>query len=103
MLTVGYGDIAAKNTIECIFCIINMFICCGVYGYSLNLIGSILDQYSANNRNYQEKLRVINKYLWLKNISIDLRLKVKKFFEHKYYYDNIMSIDEENNILNQFP
>ena len=78
MLTVGYGDISARNTTEAIFCIINMFICCGVFAYSFNLIGNIIDQYSANNRKYQEKLRLVNKYLWYKKIGTELRLQVKK-------------------------
>ena len=73
-----------------------MFICCGVFAYSFNLIGSIIEQYSANNRIYQEKLRLVNKYLWAKNIDKELRLQVKMFFEHKYYYDTVMSIEEEN-------
>lgn len=38
-ITVGYGDIVPVNTNEMILCILTMLIACGVFGYSLNIIG----------------------------------------------------------------
>lgn len=41
MLTIGYGDIIAVNDIERIFTIIMACVTCGVFGYTINAIGTI--------------------------------------------------------------
>jgi hypothetical protein len=42
MLTLGYGDIVPITTLERIYVIIITFISCGVFGYTMNTIGSIV-------------------------------------------------------------
>lgn len=44
MVTVGYGDIYAVNIVERALCIIFMIIACGVFAYSLNRFGTILQE-----------------------------------------------------------
>ena len=44
MITVGYGDVLPANTYEKILCIFTMLIACGVFGYSLNVIGTIINE-----------------------------------------------------------
>jgi hypothetical protein len=41
MVTVGYGDISPKNKYEKIYTIIVTLISSGIFGYSMNTIGSI--------------------------------------------------------------
>lgn len=41
MLTIGYGDISATNDVERVFIIIIACLTCGVFGYSINAIGTI--------------------------------------------------------------
>lgn len=41
MTTIGYGDIVPTNVIETIVSIFSMIIACGVFGYTINSIGSI--------------------------------------------------------------
>ena len=48
MVTVGFGDILPRNPIEKLFCIIVIIIGCIVYGYSINTIGSILNDIFKN-------------------------------------------------------
>lgn len=45
MITVGYGDIVPSNNSEKILCIFTMLIACGVFGYSLNIIGVIINDF----------------------------------------------------------
>lgn len=45
MITVGYGDILPVNEYEMIACVIIMMIACGVFGYSLNVIGAIFSNF----------------------------------------------------------
>jgi hypothetical protein len=46
MVTVGYGDIAPTNNIETIVNIIITLISCGVFGYSFNAIGTIIQDFN---------------------------------------------------------
>lgn len=45
MITVGYGDIVPQNNKEKILCLLTMLIACGVFGYSLNIIGVIINDF----------------------------------------------------------
>ena len=38
MITVGYGDIVAKNKQEMIVAIFTMMMACGVFGYTMNTV-----------------------------------------------------------------
>ncbi len=42
MITVGYGDVIPKNSIEYTFAVITMFITGMLYAYSLSSIGNII-------------------------------------------------------------
>lgn len=44
MITVGYGDITPKTSIEKIFVIIMTIISCGQFAYTVNTIGSIIHE-----------------------------------------------------------
>ena len=39
MVTVGYGDVSAKNDLEVCVATIAMFISCGVFAFAINSIG----------------------------------------------------------------
>ena len=43
MLTVGYGDVIPKTSIEKVFCIMSMAITCCVFAYAQTIIGNILE------------------------------------------------------------
>lgn len=42
-MTVGYGDITPKNTTEMSIAVFTMLFGCGIFGYSFNLIGKIMN------------------------------------------------------------
>ncbi len=44
MTTVGYGDIAPKNSVEVVCCIFIMLIACCVFAHSLNQFGAIFEE-----------------------------------------------------------
>lgn len=44
MVTVGYGDVYPSNMIERSLCIVLMILACGVFAYSLNRFGTILEE-----------------------------------------------------------
>lgn len=44
IMTVGYGDISACNSIEVLFSTITIFAGCVVFGYIINTVGSIIGE-----------------------------------------------------------
>ena len=44
MITVGYGDIVPKTTLEKLFSILMIICSCGVFAYSINRVGSIIQE-----------------------------------------------------------
>lgn len=55
MVTIGYGDITPINSIEIIYTLIISFISCGLFGFCLNLIGSILTEISKKSKEFSKK------------------------------------------------
>jgi hypothetical protein len=68
MITVGYGDIVPQNNNEKILCIFTMMVACGVFGYSLNIIGVIINDFFLQDLEIDKKLAIINKFMTKKNI-----------------------------------
>lgn len=72
MITVGYGDILPTNNEEKILSVFTMLIACGVFGYSLNIIGTIINEFFKEDYEIDKKLEVINKYMKKKKIKLSL-------------------------------
>ena len=53
MMTVGYGDISARNYVECIFIIFFIIYGCGVFGYSINNIGNIFKEMYQEDKDFK--------------------------------------------------
>jgi hypothetical protein len=49
MVTVGYGDITPKNDVELVTANVVMYIACGVFAFSVNSIGIILQNLNEGN------------------------------------------------------
>lgn len=73
MITVGYGDVIPKTPPELVLCIITMIIACGLFGYSLNQIGVIVQDVFKTETEIRENLYVITNYMNTKNINFDLQ------------------------------
>lgn len=59
MTTVGYGDITPINPYEKIFAIIIMVLACGVFSYTMSMMGVVLqqvDEYSTEFKNSMNKV-----------------------------------------------
>jgi potassium voltage-gated channel Eag-related subfamily H protein 7 len=53
MATVGYGDITPKSNLERVTASITMFLACGVFAFSINSIGIVLQNLYRNNMEYR--------------------------------------------------
>ena len=74
MVTVGYGDITPTNSREKVFVIILMVLACGVFAYSLNRVGVIIQEMFQKEDEFRFKIKKLkyyeNKYLTNKLIII---------------------------------
>ena len=50
MITVGYGDISPQNSIEKVFVCLMSMLCCFVFAYALNHIGSIIEGLQSSGK-----------------------------------------------------
>ena len=53
MITIGYGDISPVSVKEKIYVLFMSLICCMVYGYALNAIGTILQDLVKKNSKFK--------------------------------------------------
>lgn len=63
MVTVGYGDITPVNEYERMFSVLTILLACGIFAYSINEIGQIIQNFSSQSRRAQQSMRVINNYM----------------------------------------
>ena len=82
MLTIGYGDNLPYNSAEkivtCLFIIFscNKFIKLIIalwYSYTINFIGSIINDITQNKGERDKKIRIINKYFEKHDVPVTLQ------------------------------
>ena len=82
MNTVGFGDITPTNKLEVSFCVVFIFLACGIFAYSINSIGIILTDISKQQDEYRKDLNTMNDFMKKKKISFDLRMRIRKYLEY---------------------
>lgn len=91
MITIGFGDIYPVNTSERIFVILMCLFTCGIFAYSLNRIGDIIQNIQKKHKEFKKSISMLNKHMQKRGLSQQLQMDVKKHFEYIYQED------EENN------
>lgn len=69
MITVGYGDILPKNQFEMMLCVVTMMIACGVFGYSLNEVALIFNNFFRVDTEVRQKISAIQRFMSKKSIN----------------------------------
>jgi Ion channel len=79
MTTVGYGgkifviaDITPQNNYERIICNITMFMACGVFAFSVNSIGIVLQNLYKSRLEYVRSVTLINNFMSKNKIEFQL-------------------------------
>ena len=73
MTTVGYGDISPNNETEVISVIVSLLVLCGVFAYSFNLIGVIIQEMNKKNEKFKHDISLANYYMDKTNISTEIK------------------------------
>ena len=63
MATVGYGDIVGQNPYEIICSSILIIFSCGIFAFSINSIGMILNNINQSQSHYKRTLLLINEHM----------------------------------------
>ena len=99
MMTVGYGDIVPQNENEVIICIFSVVLGCVVYAYNLNSIGTILQKFNRENVEFNNKINIINQFMYRKNIHRDLQRRIREYLSFLWKEENTQNIEEEHKII----
>ncbi|EWS72857.1 cation channel family protein (macronuclear) [Tetrahymena thermophila SB210] len=101
MTTVGYGDISATNPIEALYISITMILFSCVFAYSINNIGFILQEIEKSSKQLNDDLVTIQRYLIRKNVSIQLKSRVRHYLSFLSQEQKDRDKQHEDNILHQ--
>jgi len=52
-----------------ILCVFTIFIFCGVFGYSMNMIGQIIQEFFKKDTEIYKNLTIINQFMEKHNVS----------------------------------
>jgi hypothetical protein len=84
MVTVGYGDVLPITPIEKTLCVILMLVSCGIFAYSMNTIGHILENFNQEELIISKKMHTINTYMSNKNVSKRMQYSIREYLD--YYW-----------------
>ncbi|CAD8115513.1 unnamed protein product [Paramecium sonneborni] len=101
MLTIGYGDMVPKNAIEKIVTMVFVLGACLWVSYSVNFIGSIIEDITQNQVERNRRMRVINKYMDQRKIPYSLQHQVKEYLTFRWKEDDEVDLEMEQTLLEQ--
>lgn len=101
MNTVGFGDIVPQTNIERVYSIFFIYVACGIFAYTINSIGLILHDINKKNNNLKHTILLINSYMKQKNISVDLRIRIRKYIEYIWQEERVQNETETHDIINK--
>ncbi|CAK82656.1 unnamed protein product (macronuclear) [Paramecium tetraurelia] len=82
MTTIGYGDITPVNLTERIFVIFMTMISSATFAYTVNNIGGIFQDFSKQSVQLKNNMNQLNRFLRSQNVSDDLQIKFRRYFEY---------------------
>ncbi|KAL4481445.1 hypothetical protein ABPG74_007534 [Tetrahymena malaccensis] len=101
MITVGYGDITPQTTYEILFTTVTMFVTGFFYAFSLNRIGSIIENIEMKDKSYKESMQVIHRLMREENVSQTLRVQISNYLQYLYKESNEVGKQQEKQIIDK--
>lgn len=81
MITIGYGDIHPVNVYEKLYVLGMSFISCGLFAFSVNLIGGIITDNQKKTKEFRYKQYVVGCYMNDKQVKQSTQMRVLKYIE----------------------
>jgi len=101
MNTVGYGDITPQNPVEVLFCVFFVFVACIMFGYCINCVGTIFQDFYKRESEFKKDLFCINDFMKAQNIPKELQIRIRKYLEHLWKEEKIHNIEMAKTVLNK--
>ena len=101
MNTVGYGDITPQNSTEVLFCVLFVFVACIMFGYCINCVGAIFQDFYKRESEFKRDLFVMNDFMKSQNIPKELQIRIRKYLEHLWKEEKIHNIEMAKGVLNK--
>ncbi|KAL4466103.1 hypothetical protein ABPG74_004340 [Tetrahymena malaccensis] len=93
IITIGYGDITPRTIVERTYVILFAFVGCGLFAYSINVIGEQVREIGREKSIFKRKSAKLNKFMHMRALNKDLQQKVRKYYE--YLFQAQMNEEEE--------
>lgn len=82
MITVGFGDISPVNDLEIVLCIISMLLASGVFAYTINEFGQVLEKLKQERKDFEKNLYSINDWMLKKNVDPNLQHLIREYLKY---------------------
>lgn len=80
LVTVGYGDITAKSSIEKIFLIFVMLTGCMIFAFNINNFGHIFKQMFLSENEFESDVKILTRMMKKNKINSDLQNRVRNYY-----------------------
>ena len=97
ILTVGYGDISGKTSLERVVSILWMLIGIAFYAFTIGLITSVLDRIDTRESHLNSKLETVDLFCTEAKINLDLKKKVREALEYQTNNNAFSVIQQKHN------
>lgn len=77
-----------------------MTFACGVFAYSVNEIGTLIQDLRSNQKEIHSNLQTIQKYMHNKNISNELKYEIREYLLYYWTEESNKNGEKENTIIN---
>ncbi|CAD8126309.1 unnamed protein product [Paramecium sonneborni] len=84
MFTIGYGDVTPQSSAEKVVAVSYIIAASIQLPYSVNTLGTIIQQISVYTVEKKRKLRIINSYLNQQKISQDLQIQIREYLTFRW-------------------
>jgi len=103
MITVGYGDISPRNTIERLFTMFAMIVSAGVYAFTINSIGKMVSEFNMLAAQFRENMFFVNQFMVQNKLPKHMRIKVRRYLEYQWEQKKLLKIEQDDvlSLLNQ--
>lgn len=71
-----------------------MMFSCGIFAFTVNSIGNMVQRYNRIATNFREKMMYINMYTRDKHMPEELRLKVRRYLDYVFEEKQVIKVDE---------
>jgi hypothetical protein len=82
------------NNIEIVFVTFLMVSNCGLFGYTINMLGNIINELGKKYSEFKREDNIINCYMNVKNIDPDLQMRIKNYLKYQFKEKQDMNENE---------